>query len=219
MPTKERTGHEYSVDPKLGTGDYTLIVGSGTPAGHGGLLSEDWALGSRDYEFVLLERSGKTSKEWFRYNNTSEWNLVQAPDSSEVDELGSLRDQVVRLPPQPRERDRFQVLQKWEGTVTEINGSEFRASLRDLLNDSQPDEEMKLLVDEVSESDLPLLRPGGVFYWSIGYRVNRLGGRERVSAFRFRRLPVWTKRDLDDVAQEGSALWEFFGLDENPTNS
>jgi hypothetical protein len=122
-----------------------------------------------------------------------------------------VQDQVVRLPEEPRERDRFMVLQKWEGTIRTIMRKAFIATLHDLTDPARPDEEVELLKDEISESDLPLLEPGAVFYWSIGYRIDEWGSRERVSALRLRRLPVWTRRDLEAIARKVDELKRTFG--------
>jgi len=127
------------------------------------------------------------------------------------EDVTPVQDRVVRLPAQVRKRERFMVLQKWEGTVRTFTRTEFIATLYDLSDPSRPNEEVALLKDEISESDLPLLEPGAVFYWSIGYRVDEWGSRERVSALRFRRLPVWTRRDLEDVARKVDELKRTFG--------
>ena len=142
---------------------------------------------------------------------TDQWGTVTAQGGSMREDLVPLQEQLVRLPAQPRERDRFMVLQKWEGTVSRVTETEFTATLHDLSDPSRPDEEVVLSIDEVSESDRPLLAPGAVFYWSIGYRMDQWGSRERVSALRFRRLPVWTRRDLEVVTRKADELRRVFG--------
>jgi len=94
--------------------------------------------------------------------------------------------------------DRFTLLQKWEGTVLASAEHEFTAILRDK---GEPDEEATFDVEEVPEGDRPLIAPGAVFHWSIGYR-DRRGQRTRESIICFRRLPAWTRRELDRAAQE-----------------
>jgi hypothetical protein len=116
-----------------------------------------------------------------------------------------------RSPPRPRPREHFSVLLKWEGTVLSVSDKEFTAVMRDLTDSSLPDEEVTLLVDEVPEADRSLLIPGGVFYWSLGYKVSLSGSRERVSALRFRRLPVWTARDIAAVRRQAETLAKLFG--------
>jgi len=142
---------------------------------------------------------------------TDQWGTVTAQGGSMTEDLVPVEEQLVRLPTQPRERDRFMVLQKWEGTVSRVTENEFTATLHDLSDPSRPDEEVALSIDEVSESDRPLLAQGGIFYWSIGYRMDQWGSRERVSALRFRRLPVWTRRDLEEVTRMADELRRAFG--------
>lgn len=84
--------------------------------------------------------------------------------------------------------ERFITLAKWVGRVQRVHGDSFVAIVQDQLSDS-PDEEVELARSEVSEADEPLLRPGAVFYWSIGYRELLGRQRWRESAIRFRRLP------------------------------
>lgn len=83
----------------------------------------------------------------------------------------------------------FFVRQAWEGTVVEVAGDSFSAVLRDLTDPSRPDERVEMLRDDVSSSDVPLLVPGAVFYWNIGYTEGRGIPRRRTSQVTFRRLP------------------------------
>lgn len=89
----------------------------------------------------------------------------------------------------------FHVLQKWEGRVLEVHPDSFTAVVLDL-GDRKTEEEVEFDLTELSEYDLPLLAPGAVFYWSIGYRVDVNRTKSRSSLIRLRRLPVWSKRDL-----------------------
>lgn len=80
-----------------------------------------------------------------------------------------------------------QVLQRWEGEVTEVEGSLFSARLWDL---SDGEEEMaEFPLDEVSEDDKALLAPGAMFYWLIGYATERNGQKTRFSRIVLRRVP------------------------------
>jgi hypothetical protein len=117
---------------------------------------------------------------------------------------------VVPLPPAKVERARFELLQQWEGTVTEVGEGEFTAKICDLTDPSRPDEIVSLASDEVSAGDLPLLKPGAVFYWSIGYETE-LGQKRRVSALRFRRLPAWSRKAVEEVARDAAELKRLFG--------
>lgn len=69
-----------------------------------------------------------------------------------------------------------------------------------------PYEEAEILLDEVSEDDLPLVTPGAVFYWSIGYYVGTNRQKRRISVIRFRRLPAWTEEELQQANQQAEHL-------------
>lgn len=140
--------------------------------------------------------------------------------SGEARAVGSLADgpsvtaKVSRLPARPRPTHRFAVLQKWEGTVSAIAEGEFVAVIRDLTIPSLPEEEATFSMEEVSEADRSLLALGAVFYWSIGYELTLSGNRQRVSLIRLRRLPAWTRREIEDVRRDAEKLAHLFGIDD-----
>jgi hypothetical protein len=162
------------------------------------------------FRFTYSQHSRIQTRETLQ-DATVQKGTVTAQGGSMGEDLIPVEEQLVRLPPQPRERDRFMVLQKWEGTVSRVTATDFTAILHDLSDPARGDEEVSLAIDEVSESDRPLLTLGGVFYWSIGYRMDQWGSRERVSALRFRRLPVWTRRDIEEVNRKADELRRVFG--------
>ncbi len=93
---------------------------------------------------------------------------------------------------------RFEFLQKWRGVVLEVSDESFLARLVDMESPA-PDEEAEILKREISDEDLQLIEPGAVFYWNIGYQVDPSGQRKRASVIRFRRLPIWTPKELSDA--------------------
>ncbi len=107
--------------------------------------------------------------------------------------------------------DAFEALQKWEGTVLEVGKKSFTARLVDIRNDDEPDEEGEILLEEVSPADMALVAPGAVFYWTIGYMTAGSGQKRRVSQIRFRRLPVWTERDIEATRRRASDFRELLG--------
>ncbi len=107
-------------------------------------------------------------------------------------------------------------LQQWEGVVTQVGDEEFTVTLRDLTHPDNPQEEAVLYVDDVPAEDRPLLVPGAVLYWSIGYQTIRNTGQvQRVSDIRFRRLPTWSRRDVQRVEERARALRKTFGADDD----
>jgi hypothetical protein len=104
-----------------------------------------------------------------------------------------------------RPREKLIALQSWEGTVLEVEDDSFVARLIDV-NGEHLDEEVSLATEELCDFDLELLEPGAIFYWTIGYRYQLGGARERVSRIRLRRLPAWTKSQLDEARERAAAL-------------
>jgi len=107
-------------------------------------------------------------------------------------------------------KDNFISLQKWEGAVLEIKKDSFIALLIDLTKES-PDETAEIPLEEVSEDDRNLLKEGSVFYWNIGYLNKICGQRERISLIRFRRLPLWSKEEIDAAKCEAERIKNLLG--------
>jgi hypothetical protein len=116
---------------------------------------------------------------------------------------------IVSLPRSIPTRERYVVAQRWEGTVIEVRSSTFVARLNDLTDEKHPPERAVFALAEVDDDDRPLLQPGAVFYWSIGYHHNPAGTRTLSNDLRFRRLPQWTARDVTGI-QESTEFDDLF---------
>jgi hypothetical protein len=91
--------------------------------------------------------------------------------------------------------------QSWEGMVLEILEDSFRARLVDMKNADQQEEAEILKTAVTDEDDLKLLMPGAIFFWTLGRRVE--GRRsEQVSLIQFRRLPIWTEKEIQEAKRE-----------------
>lgn len=107
----------------------------------------------------------------------------------------------------------LQALSEWEGVVEEIKGRKFRCRLLPV-EDGRPNrgrvEFTEFDLDDLaSDSDVDLVQPGAVFYWTIGRSQNAAGTRTNVSLVRFRRIPSATasrvrraRREADDLIRE-----------------
>jgi hypothetical protein len=104
-----------------------------------------------------------------------------------------------------RPREILIALQSWEGVVLDVDDTSFVARLIDVAGEHD-DEEVKLSRDELSDFDLELLEPGAILYWTIGYRQQVRGSRERVSRIRLRRVPAWTKHQLGEAQKRAADL-------------
>lgn len=117
------------------------------------------------------------------------------------------------LPPR-----RFEMIQQFEGIVTEVTEDSLMADIADLTDPSNPVEFVEIPFREITPEDLRLVVPGAVFYWSMGYETSSNGQVRRVSEIRVRRNPIWSQRMVDDVSSAATKL--FAQLDSNaPQNT
>lgn len=72
------------------------------------------------------------------------------------------------------------------------------------------DLEAEIYLSEISEDDLPLVKPGAMFYWSIGYIIKSTGAKINASVIRFRRMPTWSRQDIEDAKKQVKSLRELF---------
>ncbi|MBU1170506.1 MAG: hypothetical protein KKD44_13165 [Proteobacteria bacterium] len=105
---------------------------------------------------------------------------------------------------------KFQLLQLWEGRITQINNEDFSAIIVDKTHPEFNDELVTIDIEEITPAELSLLQIGAVFYWSIGYADYPGRGRSRESKIRFRRLPGWTKKELNRAIESGKKLAAYF---------
>jgi hypothetical protein len=105
-------------------------------------------------------------------------------------------ERVLRVPSFSQQSTKFQKLQEYEGEVLSIRGLDFVARLVDLTDKRAQRLEATFSIDEVSPSDQSLMCEGAVFYWIIGFRDYPNGQRKTEQFVRFRRLPIWTRRDI-----------------------
>jgi hypothetical protein len=117
-----------------------------------------------------------------------------------------------RLRAAPREI----TLQEWEGRVERLDGRFVIARLVDITaNETEETEEVELPIDDVTEADQPLIQPGAIFRWILGYSYVS-GRKERFARVVVRRLPVWTEREMRAADQEASELHDaIFGSSDN----
>lgn len=104
----------------------------------------------------------------------------------------------------------FNSLLKREGTVISIMENYFTAKLVDLTHDAV-DELADFPFDEISDDDRNLVKEGAVFYWNIGYKLQPTGQKERSSIIRFRRLPAWTRKEIETAEKNADKLTSIFG--------
>ncbi|MCU0693015.1 MAG: hypothetical protein MUF54_16590 [Polyangiaceae bacterium] len=114
------------------------------------------------------------------------------------------------LPRKTQRAVRFQLLQQWEGTVAEVDGDGFIAHLRDKRDPDASLERATITLDELADHDLPLVEPGAIFDWTIGYLTQPHGQKTTESTIVFRRMPRWSARDLQRVKRDAAEFDDLF---------
>lgn len=104
----------------------------------------------------------------------------------------------------------YQLLQQWEGYVIAVLNKEMLCRIIDKTNPDNPEEEVTIPLRELEPSELSLVKPGAVFYWSIRYADQYGRGRTRESLIRFRRLPPIKKIEMEKTKRRAAYLEEFF---------
>jgi hypothetical protein len=145
---------------------------------------------------------------------TTEINAGDADQTLILDLNGSSHPVRVNLgtipatPALPKVHEYLLALQKWEGYVTEVGTDTFWARLSMVVGEGT-DQDAEIYIEEVDLEDRALIKPGAVFYWTIGY-LDRPSGRQRSSVLRFRRLPVWTRQDLIRARSKALKIKQIF---------
>lgn len=140
------------------------------------------------------EADSKAVFEWMQSDHVS---LVEALQKAEADEP---RDRV-------SPRASFEPLNEWEGYVVSTSDSEFVANLLDLTAGSESETDMAVFsLDDVSDDDKTLVQVGAIFRWSLGYERKLSGSRRKVSSIVFRRLPIWTAREIAESMEKAQAI-------------
>lgn len=102
------------------------------------------------------------------------------------------------------------VRQIFAGFVTNIRDYLITARISDITDPSKPDEDIVFDINEVDERELHLVELGAQFYWHIGYKQGHKTSRQRFSIIRFRRLPQWTKDELESSKKIAEEYAKFF---------
>lgn len=109
-----------------------------------------------------------------------------------------------------KNQSKFTALQKWEGFVLEVGQETFTARLVDLKNEGI-EEEAEIYLNEITPEDYQLLKPGAIFYWSIGYLDHYGGQRFNTGMIRFRRLPGFSKQEIQLAQEKADEIIKLFG--------
>lgn len=138
-------------------------------------------------------------------------NDGQDPIEEDVIEIPT-RLRVQQVPRFTQQTTKVTVLKEWEGVVDWIEDEWFRARLTDIEHRQADPELVEINIEDVAPEDRHLIERGAVFYWDIGRKQDRFGSVQNFSEIRFRRMPAWSKRDLEKARAEAKELRrELFG--------
>lgn len=142
----------------------------------------------------------ETEQESINFKNTSMY-ISQRFEQKET-------KAILTVPKLPKSKKTFSSLQSWEGYVIDINHEYFTARITDLSGE-HPDEEIEILLEDISDDDKKLVVCGAIFYWHVGYETEN-GTKKRSSIIRFRRMPRWTKSDFLKAKEFKTKLDQLF---------
>jgi hypothetical protein len=180
-------------------------------------LNSDAKQSSAHPASVVREAYLSALKHLPRQSAQTEFGPVETPDLSQspgrtnqTDDpigMGHVWTQLPRLSEVTRSDPgrplRTRVIRRWTGVVEEVLDDLFVGRLTPSKKSA---EELvaEFTTDEVSDDDLPLLRPGAWFYVNVAKQTFADGRQATISSLRFRRLSRWTEEELA-IAEERAA--------------
>ncbi len=152
-------------------------------------------------------------------------NLPISEGSAEVDLNQLLMKEMERLweswrehslKPDSRPETTVDILKEWEGVVLTVSNDDVQARLTDMNDPANQEELVTFGLDAISPQDHELVEPGAVFYWTVLRETDAFENVRNYSQIRFRRLPAWSRGDLERAETEAEQLHEelFGGRDE-----
>lgn len=172
-------------------------------------------------QLASIEASGTDTGVGFQYTLQSPIDDVSVPrpmweqGSSTMASIESgtyQADQNVRLPPVAKAREARQVINSipneiWEGTVQSIdtNARIMSAIMEPMLQKNISRHSASISLDYVVQQDLPLVRPGAVFYLTI-FTERKRTSIQNAEEIRFRRMPAWSKVHIKKIQEDAAVL-------------
>ena len=112
-------------------------------------------------------------------------------------------------------------IEVWEGTVTYIEENFFGAALLLLSGDDDDPVRFDAEFDvaDVSNDDRSLLVPGAPFYMTVLRERRRDGRVDRRVGIRFRRLPKWSKSDVESARRRAAKRRRALGFEDDDADA
>jgi hypothetical protein len=214
---------ERRTDIKLGTQNLELSdPGTRWVGKANACLSDMLSNVSKLYDVLPVTQSLADAVSWYESPNSANQLLADTDSYNESPIVEEIENVVINYPQlknlkigEESVTDKFIALNEWEGIVMAINRDDktFTARLIDVNEKKQQAEEGDFLIDDIRNDDMKLLCEGAIFRWIVGYEIKRRGEKRRSSQIVFRRLPQWTKREIEEADKEakkvmGSINWE-----------
>lgn len=97
---------------------------------------------------------------------------------------------------------RSELINTWEGKVTDIDGEDIFATLYDFSDGTL--DEFEFEFDDLKDSDRNRVKKGALFFLYLGYYTDNKGTKRKSSNIEFRRFPV--DLDEDDINEKLDAV-------------
>jgi|GEM_PF-1311358 len=101
-----------------------------------------------------------------------------------------------------RFKSRNQLINTWEGTVTDVDGKSIFAKLYDTSDGTF--DEFEFEFNDLKDSDQNMVKEGALFFLYLGYYTDNRGTKMKSSNIEFRRFP--TNLDEDDINEKLDAI-------------
>lgn len=103
------------------------------------------------------------------------------------------------------------VLQVLEGRVVSVSYEEqtMEAHLTPKIGQVE-DHVAEIDLGWVNQQDKDLIQPGAVFYITVSKIITKAGNVQSLNELRFRRRPVWSRRQVETIKAEAESFWNSF---------
>ncbi len=161
---------------------------------------------SQDIANVFIDESQEIPKNEYLINK-QEINLSSSFQKEIAEDSSKIKFDIINLKnnKDQKNRDYSISIQKWIGYVQEINCNSFIAVLNDLTNPTTKEIAEFNTIKDISKEDIPLVKIGSIFYWSIAYYTQN-GQRKKESFIRFKRSIPFSESDIDEIVDKADKL-------------
>ncbi|TNH37577.1 hypothetical protein [Paracoccus haeundaensis] len=104
---------------------------------------------------------------------------------------------------------------EWEGYVVHVDSEKFVVNLSDVHDEEgSVTDQAEFDLKELPEADQRRIETGSIVRWLVGLEILPNDQRQRVSRVHLRRLPVFTKHDVDSALEEAMSILQGMEMDD-----